>query len=77
MAVGPPVVLGVAATEGVAHPNPDLSLRFAAPITGDEVVGVGRLERVHGGIATVAVEVWSIAGLAAIGVSSSTLLSPK
>ena len=77
MAVGPPVVLGVAAAEGVAHPNPDLSLRFAAPISGDEVVGVGRLERVHGGIATVAVEVWSIAGLAAIGVSSSTLLARR
>ena len=77
MAVGPPVVLGIAAAEGVAHPNPDLSLRFAAPITGDEVVGIGRLERVHAGIATVAVEVWSIAGLAAIGVSSSTLLARR
>jgi acyl-coenzyme A thioesterase PaaI-like protein len=77
MAVGPPVVLGVAAAEGVAHPNPDLSLRFAAPITGGEVIGVGRLERVHAGIATVAVEVWSASGLAAIGVSSSTLLALK
>jgi len=74
MAVGPPVVFGVAAEQGLAHPNPDLSLRFAAPLTGQEVIGVGRLERVHSGLATVGVEVWNGSGLAAVGVSTSTLL---
>jgi hypothetical protein len=77
MAEGPPVVFGVAAQQGIAYPNPDLAVRFAASITGDEVVGVGRLERVHAGIATVAVEVWSASGLAAVGVSSSTLLARR
>jgi len=76
MCVGPPVVFEPAAA-GLAHPNPDLSLRFAAPITSNEVIGVGRLERVHDGLATTAVEVWSAGGLAAVGVSTSTLLAPK
>jgi hypothetical protein len=74
MCVGPPVVFEPA-TAGLAHPNPDLSLRFAAPITSQEVIGVGRLERVHAGLATTSVEVWSGGGLAAVGVSSSTLLA--
>jgi acyl-coenzyme A thioesterase PaaI-like protein len=73
MCVGPPVALGVAG-EGLAHPNPDISLRFAAPAASAELVGVGRLERVHGGIATVRIEVWSEGGLCAVGVSMSTLL---
>ena len=73
MCVGPPVGLGVAG-EGLAHPNPDISLRFAAPVASPEMVGVGRLERVHSGIATVGIEVWGEAGLCAVGVSMSTLL---
>jgi acyl-coenzyme A thioesterase PaaI-like protein len=76
MCVGPPVVFAPEAA-GLAHPNPDLSLRFAAPVTSHEVIGVGRLERVHGGLATVAIEVWSGTGLVGVGVSSSTLLTPK
>src|SRR5205085_11657885 len=44
LCVGPPVAYGLAG-EGVAHPNPDLSLRFAGPLGGREVIGVGRLER--------------------------------
>jgi acyl-coenzyme A thioesterase PaaI-like protein len=76
MCVGPPVVFEPAVA-GLAHPNPDLSLRFAGPITSKEVIGVGRLERVHDGLATTAVEVWSASGLAAVGVSTSTLLAPK
>jgi hypothetical protein len=36
-----------------------------------------RLERVHDGLATTAVEVWSAGGLGAVGVSTSTLLVPK
>ena len=76
MCVGPPVVFEPSAA-GLAHPNPDLSLRFAAPVTSQEVIGVGRLERVCDGLATVAIEVWSGDGLVAIGVSSSTLLARK
>src|SRR5207244_1885291 len=69
MCVGPPVALGLAG-EAVAHPNPDLSLRFAGPMTGTEVIGVGRMERVHAGLATVSIQVWSASGLATLGVSS-------
>jgi len=76
MCVGPPVGLGIAG-EGLAHPNPDISLRFAAPVTTADLVGVGRLERVHGGIATVGIEVWGEGGLCAVGVSTSTLLRAK
>jgi acyl-coenzyme A thioesterase PaaI-like protein len=76
MCVGPPVGLGIAG-EGLAHPNPDISLRFAAPVTSPELVGVGRLERVHAGIATVGIEVWGADGLCAIGVSMSTLLPSR
>ena len=75
MCVGPPVVFAPVAA-GLAHPNPDLSLRFAAPITSLDVIGVGRLERVQGGLATVGIEVWSDGGLVAAGVSTSTLLRP-
>ena len=76
MCVGPPVVVEPACA-GLLHPNPDLSLRFAGPITAHEVIGVGRLERLQAGLATTAVEVWSAGGLAAIGVSTSTLLTQK
>ena len=73
LCVGPPVAFGLSG-EGVAHPNPDLSLRFAGPVPGREVIGVGRLERVHAGLATVAIDVWAAGALVAVGVSTSTLL---
>jgi acyl-coenzyme A thioesterase PaaI-like protein len=76
MCVGPPVGLGIAG-EGLAHPNPDISLRFAAPVTSSDLVGVGRLERVHGGVATVGIQVWGDGGICAIGVSMSTLLPSR
>ena len=76
MCVGPPVVFEPAC-RGLAHPNPDLALRFAAPITSSEVIGLGRLERVCHGLATVAVEVWSGGHLVAIGASTSTLLARR
>lgn len=76
MCVGPPVGLGIAG-EGLAFPNPDISLRFAAPVTSPDLVGIGRLERVHTGIATVGIEVWGEGGLCAIGVSMSTLLAAR
>ena len=73
MCVGPPVALGLAG-EAVAHPNPDLSLRFAGPVKGTAVIGVGRTARVHAGLATVSIQVWSASGLVALGISSSMLL---
>lgn len=72
MAVGPP--LGSLASEGVSTPNPDLSLRFCGEVTTRELVGVGRLERAAGGIAALAVEVWSQGALVCIGTSTALLL---
>jgi len=73
LCVGPPVAAAVRG-QPVSHPNPDLSLRFAGPVTGEELVGVGRVDRVAGGVAAVSIEVWSDADLVAIGVSTSLLL---
>lgn len=71
--VGPPVAQ--ACTSGwIPHPNPDLSLRFLGSVVGDEVVGIGRLERMDHGLAGVRIEVRSGERLVAIGVSDSMLL---
>jgi acyl-coenzyme A thioesterase PaaI-like protein len=74
ISVGPPVG-AVAAARGTPMPNPDLSLRFcgAAPLA-DVIVASARLERIGAGLATTRIEVWSGGVLAAIGISSTTLL---
>ena len=72
LCVGPPVAMALRG-ERVLHPNPDLSLRFAAAPS-HELVGVGRLEVIVAGLAVVHVEVWSGGELAAVGVSTSLLL---
>jgi len=75
MCVGPPVG-GAFLGKMIPHPNPDLSLRFAAHVpTPTVVIGAGRLERISAGLATVHIEVWAAAALLAIGVSSSMLLA--
>lgn len=71
--VGPPVG-GAFPGKPTPAPNPDLSLRFTGEPAGDEVVGWGRLERIHHGLAAVRVEVRSGAALLAIGVSCSLVL---
>jgi acyl-coenzyme A thioesterase PaaI-like protein len=74
MCVGPPVAAALRGT-WVPHPNPDLSLRFAAvQPNGGELVGVGRLEVVAGGLALVRIGVWRGGRLAGVGVSCSLLL---
>lgn len=73
MSMGPSVAEGVAG-ESISHPNPDLSLRFCGEVTTDHVVGHGRLRRAHGGVAAVAIEVWSGPSLAAVGAATSLLL---
>ena len=74
MCVGPPVAKATRG-EPIPHPNPDLSLRFAAEPLDTRLVAVGRLERIDGGLATVGIEVWSSQDLVAVGVSSSILLA--
>jgi acyl-coenzyme A thioesterase PaaI-like protein len=73
MCVGPPVAFGVS-RERVAHPNPDLSVRFCGRARDRVVVGLGRMVRAHGGVAAVAIEVFSGGDLCAAGVSSSLLV---
>ena len=73
MCVGPPV--DMALTSGwIPHPNPDLTLRFAAPTASRTVTGHGRLESISTGLAAVRIEVWSGGSLAAVGAASSVLL---
>jgi len=73
MSVGPPLA-AAASGEGVSTPNPDLSLRFCGEVTTDAVIGLARTERADGGVAAVAVSVWSGDALVAVGVSSALLL---
>ena len=72
MAVGPP--LGTLTGEGASTPNPDLSLRFCGEVRSEVIVGVGRLDRVGGGVAAVGVEVWSAGELVATGVSTALMI---
>ncbi|MDP1818976.1 MAG: thioesterase family protein [Acidimicrobiales bacterium] len=71
--VGPPVA-GAFPDTWIPHPNPDLSVRFTGAPVADVVTGIGRLEGIDAGLASVRVEVWSVGRLVAIGVSSSLLL---
>ena len=72
--VGPPVA-GAFPGRATPAPNPDLSLRFAGELAGPEVVGWGRLDRMHHGVALVRIEVRSGAELLATGVSCSLVLA--
>jgi len=74
MCVGPPVG-GAFPGQWVPHPNPDLSLRFAGGITGRDLAGAGRLERIAGGVALVGIEVRSGDDVVAVGASCSLLLA--
>lgn len=74
LCVGPPVA-AVCAGQWIPHPNPDLSLRFVGTLAGPELAAVGRLERVHAGLAAVAIQVWSGPTLVGVGVSTSMLLA--
>jgi hypothetical protein len=78
LCVGPPVALACRGTR-LAHPNPDLSLRFAAAAVDVDdaaasLVAAGRLVSVDAGVATVAVEVAAGGRVVAVGVSFSVLL---
>lgn len=72
--VGPPVA---AACEGawLPHPNPDVSVRFGGhgPV-GDDIVGVGRVARIAGGLAVVDIEVRAQGMTVAAGAATSMVL---
>lgn len=72
--VGPPVA---AACEGawLPHPNPDVSVRFSAHgRVGSDIVGIGRVVRIAGGLAAVDIEVRADEVAIAAGASTSMVL---
>lgn len=73
LCVGAPVFAGMG-RPWLPHPNPDLSIRFTGAASTDHVAGVGRLESLVSGVATVRTEVWAADSLTASGVSTSLLL---
>lgn len=76
MCVGPPVA-AARAGKWIPHPNPDLSLRFVGEVLEPDLIGVGRLQRISGGLAAVSITVWSGDDVVAAGVCSSMLLAPR
>lgn len=74
LCVGPPVA-AVMGDRHVAHPNPDVSLRFLPGGVGREVTGVARLEGMSGGLAVQTVRVYQGARPVAAGTSMSLLIA--
>ena len=75
LCVGPPVA-NACVEKWIPHPNPDLTLRFVSgAAVGREVVGVGRVARIGGGVAAVTVEVLSEGDVVAVGNATSLLLA--
>ena len=75
LSVGPPVDAAIPKGNWVPHPNPDLSLRFCGPVTGDNLVAVAICREMSGGLASVETEVWQEQSLVAKGISTSLLLA--
>ena len=75
LCVGPPVARAMG-DRYVAHPNPDVSLRFLATDTGRQVTGMARNEAMAGGLALQLIRVYASDALIATGTSLSLLLAP-
>ncbi len=75
LSVGPPVDAVLAKGRWVPHPNPDLSIRFAGPITSSELVAVAACRRVSRGAATVESEVWDGTEFVASAISTSLFIA--
>lgn len=71
LSVGPPVDAVLEKGAWVPHPNPDVSLRFAAPVTSSQLVAVARCRRVAQGVATVDSDVWDGQELVASAIATS------
>ena len=77
LSVGPPVDAVLPKGTWVPHPNPDVSLRFAGPVTSADLVAVATCRRVARGIATVESEVWDAGELVASAISTSLFMAKK
>ena len=73
LSVGPPVDAALPTGGWVPHPNPDLSLRFSAQVTQQDLVAIGTCREISRGFATVETEVWQDQSLVATGISTSLL----
>lgn len=74
LCVGPPVAAAMG-HRYVAHPNPDVSLRFLPGEVGREVTGVARNEGMAAGLAVQTVRVYDGARPFAAGTSMSLLIA--
>ncbi|MCP3989691.1 MAG: thioesterase family protein [Actinomycetia bacterium] len=77
LSVGPPVDAVLPKGTWVPHPNPDVSIRFAGPVTSSDLVAVATCRRVARGAATVESEVWDGAQLVASAISTSLFMAAK
>ena len=75
LSVGPPVDAVLPKGTWVPHPNPDVSLRFAGPVTSSDLVAVATCRRVARGVATVESEVWDADALVATAISTSLFMA--
>ena len=77
LSVGPPVDAVLPKGTWIPHPNPDVSLRFAGPVTSSQLVAVARCRRVARGVATVDSEVWDGQSLVASALSTSLFMARR
>jgi acyl-coenzyme A thioesterase PaaI-like protein len=77
LSVGPPVDAVLPKGTWVPHPNPDISIRFAGPVTSPELVAIASCSRVTRGVATVESEIWDGPDLVAVAVSTSLFTAPR
>lgn len=75
LCVGPPVARAMG-DRYVAHPNPDVALRFLPGQVGREVTGIARTEAMAGGLALQTIRVYAGDALIGTGTSMSLLLAP-
>ena len=77
LSVGPPVDAILPKGTWIPHPNPDVSIRFAAPVTSPDLVAVASCRRVTQGVATVASEIWDGEQLVANAISTSLFMANR
>lgn len=77
LSVGPPVDGVLPRGTWVPHPNPDISIRFAGPVSGSELVAIATCRRVDRGVATVQSEIWDGDDLVGAAVSTSLFTRPR
>ncbi len=77
LSVGPPVDAVLPRGTWVPHPNPDVSIRFAGPVTSTTLVAIAASRRVASGVATVTSEIWDGADLVGTAISTSLFMAQR